>query len=290
MNYDEIITFLEIIQQGSITQAASNLYISQGTASARIQSLEEKLGISLFYRQQGIRKIMLTPQGEQFLILAQQYISLWDEAKTIQHNDTYQHLKLACTDTINRLLLNDFYYQFMKKYPNIVLSIQTEHATQIYEMIENQKIDLGIANNLHTYKNVVAKPLYNEEIVLLHYPNCTFQPHEEIHLNYSTSYNTWYKQTFPDTDHPKITLGTISMIDPFLKDNKAWVLVKKSVAQSICHKNSQLVITTLENSFISTTYYYHNTHLKPWTKPIIKLFLKELNIFLQKNKIKSLPD
>lgn len=70
MNHDEIITFLEIIQQGSITKAATNLYISQGTASARIQSLEQQLGISLFYRQQGIRNITLTPQGEQFLKIA----------------------------------------------------------------------------------------------------------------------------------------------------------------------------------------------------------------------------
>lgn len=287
MNYEEITTFLEIIKQGSISKASEALFISQGTASARIQSLEENLGITLFYRQQGIRSIVLTPQGEEFQNIAKQYLSLCSEAKEIKHKSQFRIFRIACTDSINRLLSTDFYPQFSRKYPNIILSIHTEHATEIYEMIDNDNADLGLGRSMHVNKNVTATPLYTEESILIYHKGSNSLPHNEIHIHYSDTYQQWYLQNFPNTDHPKVTIGTLSMLEPFLKEKNTWAIVQKSIADELCQNNNGLTIQNMQDPFFFTTYYYCHKHLKPWIIPVINLFLEELNTYLHSLNIKS---
>ena len=287
MNYDEVSTFLEIIRQGSITKAAEALYISQGTASARMQSLEESLGITLFYRQQGIRNILLNPQGKEFESIARQYISLCSEAENIRHKHQYQIFRIACTDSINRLLSNDFYPQFTEKHPDIIVSVHTEHATEIYNMIDGGNADLGLGRSLHTDKNVTASSLYSEESVLLHHKESNILPHQEIHIHYSDAYQNWYIKHFPESDHPKVTIGTLSMLEPFLKEKDTWAIVQRSIAEELCLKNSELVFQNIKTPYLFTTYYYHSKQLKPWIIPVIDLFMKELNAYLHTLNIKS---
>ena len=293
MNYDEIITFLEIVKAGSITKAAEKLYISQGNASSRIQGLEDKLKIQLFYRQKGVRKIILTPQGEKFLTLAQQYISLFDEAKSIKNMQEFQVLRVTSNDSINHLLFIDFYKTFMNMHPNIILSIQTEHATQIYEQIENQQIDLGFAYNLHNSKNVIATPLFKEEFVFIFHKNSKFyltkniqdlNTDHEIHFNYSSQFYHWYKQIFPYSQHPKITLGTIAMIQPFIQEKNTWSIIPQNMAEILCRSNNDLTYTKIkDNTPTRTAYYFQHKYPKPWTKFAIDIFLNELELYIETN-------
>lgn len=287
MNYEEVSTFLEIIRQGSISKAADALYISQGTASARIQSLEQQLGITLFYRQQGLRSILLTPQGEEFQSIAQQYISLCSEAESIRYKQQFKTLHLACTDSINRLLSKEFYPQFTKRHPEIILSIYTEHATEIYKMIETGNVDLGFGRSLHANKNVTATPLYSEETVLLCHKSSDISMYNEIHIHYSEEYQKWHIQHFPEADHPKVTIGTLSMLEPFLNEKNTWAIVQRSIAEELSKANSDLCFKTLDNPFQYTTYFYHHKHPKSWMIPVIDLFMEELGDYLNSIQIKS---
>ena len=73
----EIEAFLNIVKYGSITKAAEVLYISQPALSRRIKSLENELQYELFIRQKGIRNVILTPQGEAFIPIAEKWQQLW---------------------------------------------------------------------------------------------------------------------------------------------------------------------------------------------------------------------
>lgn len=58
-------TFIEIVSTGSFIRAAERLNVSQTTVSARIRTLEDRLGRQLFVRNKG--GATLTTAGEQFL-------------------------------------------------------------------------------------------------------------------------------------------------------------------------------------------------------------------------------
>ena len=61
--------FLEAADRGSFRRAAEALYLSQPSVSARVQALEDEVGVSLFHRT--ARGVRLTDMGRTFLPFAQ---------------------------------------------------------------------------------------------------------------------------------------------------------------------------------------------------------------------------
>jgi DNA-binding transcriptional LysR family regulator len=72
-------TFLEIVGTRSFVRAAERLNISQTAVSARVRSLEDRLGRALFVRNKN--GVSLTAAGEQFLRYAPMFVQLWQRAR-----------------------------------------------------------------------------------------------------------------------------------------------------------------------------------------------------------------
>ena len=64
MDIDLARTFLAVVDSGSFVEAANRVNVTQSTVSARIRSLEELIGKSLFERSKA--GAALTPSGYQF--------------------------------------------------------------------------------------------------------------------------------------------------------------------------------------------------------------------------------
>ncbi|WP_434046600.1 MULTISPECIES: LysR family transcriptional regulator [Sorangium] len=62
----EMQTFLEIVDRGSLSAAARSLATVPSTISARLSSLEERLGVQLAIRS--TRRLRLTEEGERYLV------------------------------------------------------------------------------------------------------------------------------------------------------------------------------------------------------------------------------
>ena len=101
MKLEEIEAFCRVVDTGSITKASDSLYISQSAVSKRIKSLEEELGIPLIVRKSGLRKIELTEQGEEFLVLARQWQSLLKEFKGISDTSQIHEITIGAIDMLN---------------------------------------------------------------------------------------------------------------------------------------------------------------------------------------------
>ena len=64
MEISQLEAFLEAVERGSFRRAAEALFLAQPSISARIQRLEDELGVPLFHRMvQGVR---LTDMGRIF--------------------------------------------------------------------------------------------------------------------------------------------------------------------------------------------------------------------------------
>ena len=72
--------FLTVVQEGSITQAAKALHVTQPTLSRQLMELEGELGQQLFIR--GSRRISLTEEGLLLRQRAEEILSLIDKTTT----------------------------------------------------------------------------------------------------------------------------------------------------------------------------------------------------------------
>jgi len=69
MEFSQLEAFLEAANRGSFRRAADALYLSQPSVSARVQTLENEVGVALFHRT--ARGVRLTDMGRTFLPFAQ---------------------------------------------------------------------------------------------------------------------------------------------------------------------------------------------------------------------------
>lgn len=287
MDFDEIKTFLAVAEYSNIARAADQLYIGQGTASSRIQRLEEELGIQLFVRQKGLRNVVLTPEGEQYLSIAQQQLALWQQAHQIKNQLIFRELRIAAIDTLNRFFLSEAYCNFMENDPGIQFFLQTEHSTEIHQLIENQQIDIGFVCTLHKFPNVIAKPLFLEKTVLIYHTGSRFEttrdfsdllPQNEIYLTMGTAYDLWHQRRFPQSALRKISIGTNSMLPDFLRDPQTWAITTQGTAEMLLQQDSALRYCpiTEDPPPTRTAYLLLYKYPKPWINDLCGLFLEEV--------------
>lgn len=77
MKIQDMKSILEIVDTGSISMAAKNLYTSQPALSQIVKKVEQELGTDLFIRHTG-KVVKLTNAGKQYAEMARQVTSVYD--------------------------------------------------------------------------------------------------------------------------------------------------------------------------------------------------------------------
>ena len=78
MDFDQLITFLEVARQGSFSRAGEKVFRSQSAVSAQIRQLEQEYGDRLLDRSG--KTVKLTPAGQVFYEYAERLKNLRDES------------------------------------------------------------------------------------------------------------------------------------------------------------------------------------------------------------------
>jgi LysR family transcriptional regulator, flagellar master operon regulator len=79
MDFEELDTFLEVIRTQSLVTAARHLHVTPSTVTARISTLEEKLGQKLLHRRKS--GAALTSAGFKFQRYAELMTQVWRQAR-----------------------------------------------------------------------------------------------------------------------------------------------------------------------------------------------------------------
>ena len=137
--------FLSIAKEGSITNAANFLHITQPTLSRQIRDLEKELGQKLFVR--GSHSMTLTKEGIIFRKRAEEIISMVDkteaEFKSMEADiagDVY--IGSGETDAIG--LIAEVISELRTEYPNIHYHLYSGNAADVTERLDRGLLDFGI--------------------------------------------------------------------------------------------------------------------------------------------------
>jgi DNA-binding transcriptional LysR family regulator len=84
MNLNQVESFLSIVRLGTISKAAIHLDVTQPTITTRLLSLEREYDVVLLHREQGMRSVTLTNEGEMFYQIALKYELLVSETRVLK--------------------------------------------------------------------------------------------------------------------------------------------------------------------------------------------------------------
>ena len=161
MKIEELESFLTAVHLGNLSRAADQLFITQPALTHRIRALEQELGYELIVRSPGIRKIKLTPKGQKFMLLAEQWIRLWQSALELKDADTVERFNITGIESIQPTM-EAVCKKFIEKHQNIQLAIKIQYSAQAYREVSNHLANLGIISDPQHYKNILCTPVLEE--------------------------------------------------------------------------------------------------------------------------------
>lgn len=247
MQYRDIEAFLEIVRMRSISKAAERLFLSQSVLSTRLKNLETELGFPLVIRERGVRSLQLTPQGEEFVPIAQRWKNLLEEMELLS-TSTRQGLHIASNESAYLELLQPFMVQTVQQHPEIRFSLQIKDSADIYTLLEKGLLDFGVASYEASSRNIYRRLLYEQNycIVCAGTPSGKpavispeeLDPAQEIGFLGSDfpSITLWHDRHFGKQNQSAMLVNTPQIIIPFLKKPGSWALFPSGMANHIQDK------------------------------------------------------
>lgn len=163
MNLTQLTVFREVMETGSISQAAKQLGRTQPAISLAIKNLEKTLGLALFERRG--RQLVPVPEAHYLMVEA---TSILDRMGTV--SGTMKTLGTAQTGNLNiaampgpsAFLIPKFVSEHVKPDANFQTTISSRSSSQIRELANSQSIDFGFADfDVPTH----TEPRFTSEIV-----------------------------------------------------------------------------------------------------------------------------
>jgi len=159
--------FCDIVARRSFSKAAEENGISQSGASQVVHQLEDRLGVRLIDRSK--RPLVLTPEGEVYYKgcrkFVHRYFSLEDEVRTM-HREVAGRVSVASIYSVGLSHMNHCVQQFLARYPKANLRVEYQHPERVYELLDQDQVDLGLISYPKSSRSIQAIEWRTEPMVL----------------------------------------------------------------------------------------------------------------------------
>lgn len=242
--------FNAVMRTGSMTAAASTLHTSQPNISRSISRLEKESGLKLFERVPG--KLLPTADGQALFEEVQRSFiglqQLTEAAGRIQRSGS-GILRIGAVQTLSLSLVPRALKRFADKFPEVKLSIQTAHSSQLARWVAEHTCDIGLISFLDAEDAVERELLYAADgVCIMHASN----PLAEKELVTPEDLAGERFITFPRGDPPRVLLDRI-----FLDANvNVAHTIETSYSSITCSLVMQGVGVAVVNPYIARDYLY----------------------------------
>lgn len=148
MNLQQLRYVFAVARSGlNISEAAATLHTSQPGVSKQIRLLEEELGVDVFARQ-GRRLTAVTDPGREVLKIVERMLRDIDNLRSVGKEFGAEEsgtLTLATTHTQARYVLPPIIGAFMRRHPNVRVSLRQGSPTEVCDYVLAGAADIAIA-------------------------------------------------------------------------------------------------------------------------------------------------
>lgn len=239
INEKQIKYFMTVAQEGNMSKAARQLYISQPALSRFIGQLEKDLGTLLFRREPS--GLTLTPAGELYLESCQQVNTIYSSViNQLAHSEYLEkkQIRIGVTTLTGEFLIPHLIHHFDQNFPNVELHFVEERMEKLYDLVTENEVDLALV--YHTHHTTLQYTKIMENRVYLQVPPSIVKEREALG-------EKWY----PGTQNPAIPIKLLqdqSMI--LLKEGRGMRKVADSLF-TLYHIEPRHIMETTSIHFCS---------------------------------------
>lgn len=158
--------FYALVQHGSFTEAAEEMFISQSALSQHIKALEEELGVKLIARSG--RKLVLTAAGKYFndhsRMVLRDYEKICAETKRLASRGE-ENLSVGYLRSCDGLEVHHTVFEFNRRHPDMRIDTVEAGSETLTELLELGRIDMALCEE----KSVDLSALIRYPIVTVHF-------------------------------------------------------------------------------------------------------------------------
>lgn len=182
MTLQQLQYVIAIVEHGSISETAKQLYVAQPTLSGAVRTLEEEFGITIFHRS--ARGIALTEEGREFLSYARQVVEQADLLH--QHYGAPRQLCQRCSiSTQHYAFAVDAFVRLIRRLsPEAYrFTLRETRTHEIMEDVRRMDSEIGILY-LSSFNEKVLRAML-EEYRLEFHPLADAAPHVFLRAGHS---------------------------------------------------------------------------------------------------------
>ena len=177
MNISHLKILLTVAEQGSFSQAALHLGISQSGVSRAIATLEDSLGVSIMAR--GRFGAYLTDVGERMMPHAQSILEAHAqiEAESNREKNLYGgRVRIASFRSVATHVLPELLAKFSQRFPEVEVSLVEADPLTIEQALRENRVDIGLMPLPRTSDDFESWEILRDEFVVLLPPEAQRAP------------------------------------------------------------------------------------------------------------------
>lgn len=198
-------TFLAVAATGNFVAAASRLFVTQSTVSARIHTLEISLGARLF--QRGRNGAQLTPAGKRFLRHAKHLVRTVEQARhDVGLPQGYSDvLTLSGRIALWEGFLPHWVAWMRESAPSVSLRLEIGFEADIMQGLIEGSVDIGVMYTPSSRTGLVVEALFDETLVLVTSEKKRRWPDPGyIHIDWGSEFHAQFSEHYADVPPPAL--------------------------------------------------------------------------------------
>ena len=168
INLRQLRYFVKIVEVGSMTRAAEQLFVAQPALGAQIKALEESIGVEVLVRHS--RGVAPTRTGRLIYARAQQILRLVDEtlldAKALNSPERAS-VQLGLSTAIMTPVGREVIIEAHNAIPGMQLGLREEPSAVLIEALERDELDIAVAFDVAESPGLQRVPLAEEDLLFV---------------------------------------------------------------------------------------------------------------------------
>lgn len=267
MNLEELRTFLEVVETGSLVAAAKRLNVTPSTVTARINGLEQEVGQKLLHRNKSGAD--LTSPGFKFHRYAELMVQLWRQARS--EVSLPKGFEGVCNIGLDFDLWHGPGQRFLDyvrtNSPGVALALWPGEQRMLDRWLSIGLVDIAFCYAPQAGERFVSRVLFDDELILVSDTRLQTPGFDAsyVYVDHGDAFRRWHATAFPwDLTSALVVASSDWALDHLLRHGGSGYLPRRHVAAVFAEGRLHEVADA--PSFIRQVYVIENAQtVRPWT-------------------------